>query len=113
MVTLYSEVEDQVWKALADGKRRRILDELSQGPRSTGDLVKLFPTIGRTGVMKHIQVLENASLIEIRREGCVRWNYLNPEQIEKTCSPWIKRHIDGLTTSIAHLKALAEPTNKH
>lgn len=113
MVTSYSAIEDRIWKALADGKRRRILDELSRGPKSTGDLVKLFPTIGRTGVMKHIQVLETARLIEVRREGSVRWNYLNPEQIAKTCSPWIQRHIEGLTTSIAHLKALAEPPNKH
>ncbi len=113
MVTCYSEVDDRVWKALADGKRRKILDTLKQDRKSTGEIVSLFPNLGRTSVLKHIKVLEDVNLITVHREGRVRWNYANPLPIEKTCSPWIEKQIEGLVSSILQLKTLAEnPTGK-
>ena len=62
MVTYSFQTHEQVWKAIADGKRRSILDALATGPKSTGQLVELFPTIGRTAVLKHIGILHDANL---------------------------------------------------
>jgi len=100
--------DDNIWKAIADGKRRTILDALSDGPKSTGELVNLFPQIGRTAVLKHIDILHNSNLILIKRQGRVRWNHLNVAPLQAVCSGWILRHVEGITTSIENLKALSE-----
>ena len=54
--------ETAVWKALADPTRRRILDLLRNGPRTTGSLAGEFET-SRYAVMKHLEVLTRAGLV--------------------------------------------------
>lgn len=100
--------DDLIWKALSDGRRRLIVQALSEGPKQTGELVDLFPDIGRTGVLKHIDILTEGRIIDVRREGRVRWNYLNPEPIKSVCSTWVLQHIDGMQSSAARLKQIAE-----
>lgn len=107
MVT-YNDIDDRIWKAVADGKRRRILDTLSEGPKSTGEIVSLFPDLGRTGVLKHIKVLVDVNLIQVEKEGRVRWNTANLTPIEETCGPWIAKHIRSIEASAFRLKQLAE-----
>ncbi len=108
MVTYKETSNDQIWKAISDGKRRTILDALSVGPKSTGELVDLFPQIGRTAVLKHIDILQSADLILVKREGRVRWNYINIQPLQAACSGWMLRHIEGVVSSIEDLKTLAE-----
>ena len=115
-MTYNADLEDLIWTALGDSKRRRILEALSVGPKLTGDLVELLPTIGRTGVLRHIGILAEADLIRVRPEGRKRWNYLNPDPIKLVCTSWVARHVDGISGSVARLKDLAEsesqPTGK-
>lgn len=99
---------DVVWKALSDGRRRSIVEALATGPKRTGDLVDLFPDIGRTGVLKHIKVLTEGGIIDVHREGRTRWNHLNSEPIEAACSSWVAKHISGLKASADTLKQIAE-----
>lgn len=108
MVTYGTHSSDRIWKAIADGKRRTILDALSDGPKSTGELVDLFPAIGRTAVLKHLDILQSADLIRVRREGRVRWNQINVAPLQAVCSGWLLRHVEGVTTSIQRLRNLAE-----
>jgi DNA-binding transcriptional ArsR family regulator len=68
---------DVTWKALADGTRRQILVLLRGGPLTTTAIVREFPKLSRFGVMKHISVLRDANLIEVRRQGPHRLNSLN------------------------------------
>ncbi|MEE9394518.1 MAG: metalloregulator ArsR/SmtB family transcription factor [Planctomycetota bacterium] len=108
-----SAEEDWVWKALADPTRRAILDRLAKGPCVTGDLCDFFARtrnggIGRTGVMKHLDVLEKAKLVLFRREGRHRWNYLNPVPIQRVCDRWVSRYVRGLAQSANRLKDLVE-----
>ncbi len=56
---------DAVFHALGDGTRRRMLRDLSEGPRSVGQLAEPF-AISLAAASKHIKALENAGLI--RRE---------------------------------------------
>jgi len=107
-MTYTENLEDMIWAALGDSKRRRILEALALGPKLTGDLVELLPTIGRTGVLRHIGILAEADLIRVRPEGRRRWNYLNPDPIKLVCTSWVARHIDGISGSVARLKDLAE-----
>jgi DNA-binding transcriptional ArsR family regulator len=71
------EESASVWRALADSSRRSILDRLRDGPRTTGDLCRSFPT-SRFAVMKHLDVLAGAGLVVVERRGRERWNHLNP-----------------------------------
>jgi DNA-binding transcriptional ArsR family regulator len=69
--------DDLVYKALADSRRREILDLLKDEPRTTGDICSKFKKLDRCTVMQHLSVLEKADLIITKREGRYRWNYIN------------------------------------
>ncbi|MEJ2747085.1 MAG: metalloregulator ArsR/SmtB family transcription factor [Anaerolineae bacterium] len=79
-VTIISHMVDDVsiWAALADSKRRQIVNLLEEKPRTTSDLSEFFD-VSRFAVMKHLNVLEQAKLIKVRREGRKRWNILNDD----------------------------------
>ena len=81
--------EGQVWKALADPHRRRILDLLRQRAHSTGDLVEQFE-FSRFAVMKHLTVLVQAGMVLVERRGRQRFNHLNPVPIQQIHRRWIK-----------------------
>ena len=104
---------DLVWKALADSTRRAILDLLADEPRTTGALCEHFADqknggIGRTGVMKHLDVLQRAELVIVRREGRYRWNYVNAVPIQRVCDRWVSRYTRDLARSANRLKTLVE-----
>lgn len=108
---------DRVWKALADGTRRALLDLLARRPRTTGELCAHFARpsaggLGRTGVMKHLDVLVDADLVLVRREGRRRWNHLNPVPIQRVCDRWVSRHVRDLARSASRLKDLVEGRNR-
>ena len=98
---------------LADPTRRAILDMLAKGPRTTGEACAHFARpkhrgIGRTGVMKHLDVLQAANLVIVRREGRHRWNHLNPVPIQRVCDRWVSRHVRDISRSALRLKELVE-----
>ena len=108
-----SSAVDLVWKALADPTRRAILDMLAKTPQTTGDVCvhvarSKHGGIGRTGVMKHLDVLQAANLVIIRREGRQRWNHLNPVPIQRVCDRWVSRHVREIARSANRLKELVE-----
>jgi DNA-binding transcriptional ArsR family regulator len=83
---------DPVWKALSDPTRRAILDLVRQGPRRTTEIVEAFPHLSRFGVMKHIDVLREAGLINTREEGRQRVNSLNAVPIRQIYERWVSRY---------------------
>ncbi len=97
--------DDRVYKALADGRRRAILDLLRDEPRTTGDLCKRFERkLDRCTVMMHLRVLEAADLIIVKREGRLRWNYINPLPIKEIHDRWISRYAEGALDVLAAMK---------
>jgi DNA-binding transcriptional ArsR family regulator len=96
---------DGVWKALSDSTRRSILDFLRQGPRTTTQIVEAFPHLSRFGIMKHIDVLREAGLIQTREERRQRINSLNVVPIRQIYERWVGR-FEGLWTS--HLLRIKE-----
>jgi DNA-binding transcriptional ArsR family regulator/uncharacterized protein YndB with AHSA1/START domain len=78
---------DPVWRAVADPTRRRLIELLRGGPRTTGDLCRAFPTT-RFAVMKHLGVLERCGVVSVRRSGRERWNTLNPEPLRALEGRW-------------------------
>jgi DNA-binding transcriptional ArsR family regulator len=96
--------DDPVFKALADWRRREILDLLKAGPRTTGELCAHFAQLDRCTVMQHLGVLEAAELVIVQRRGRQRWNYLNPVPIKEIHDRWISRYAAGAVGLLARLK---------
>ena len=68
---------DLTFAALADPTRRAILAQLASGEATVGELAEPF-TISLPAVSRHLKVLEQASLIDRRRDGQTRRCRLNP-----------------------------------
>lgn len=98
---------DPVWKALADPSRRRMLDLLRDGPRTTCDLCGSFEST-RFAVMKHLRVLEQAGLVSVRRTGRERWNYLNPIPIQTIYERWLTPYAALWAGELLDLKRTVE-----
>ena len=74
--------DDELWSAIADPSRRRVLDLLvQQGAASASTLSGLVP-FTRQAVMKHLAVLEHAGLVTRSRQGReVRFS-VHPERLD-------------------------------
>jgi len=96
--------DDLVFKALADSRRREILDLLKVSARTTGELCDHFQDLDRCTVMQHIGVLEKAGLVIARREGRQRWNYLNVMPIKEIHDRWISPYAASAVKLLARMK---------
>jgi len=99
---------DPVWKALADPTRRAILDFLRDKPRTTTEIVDKFPHLTRFGVMKHLDLLRDAELVNTREEGRQRWNSLNVFPIRQIYERWVSPFQELWAGQLLGIKNLAE-----
>jgi DNA-binding transcriptional ArsR family regulator len=89
-------VADDVFKALADPTRRRILDELSE--RDGQSLFELCGRLlskhglglSRQAISQHLAVLESAGLVRTRRQGRYKFHDLDTEPLERIVTRWLK-----------------------
>lgn len=83
---------DEVFKALADVSRRRLLDRLNE--RNGQTLRELCAGLGQTrqSVSKHLAVLEAASLVSTIRQGREKLHFLNAEPINAIADRWMTRY---------------------
>jgi DNA-binding transcriptional ArsR family regulator/uncharacterized protein YndB with AHSA1/START domain len=103
---------ESVWRALASPHRRKLLDLLKEGPRTTGQLSKEMPDLSRFAVMQHLGVLEEAGMIVVERRGRTRRNYLNPIPIRQLYERWMRSHSSTAAEAALHLKRYAESTSE-
>lgn len=99
---------DHVWKALSDPTRRTILDLLRKGSKTTTEIVDAFPDMTRHAVMKHIDVLRNAGLINTREEGRRRINSLNVVPIRQIYERWVGPFAELWSNTLLRVKDDAE-----
>jgi DNA-binding transcriptional ArsR family regulator len=99
---------DPVWKALSDPTRRVILDALRDRQRTTTEIVELFPQLTRFGVMKHLEVLRQAELVNTREVGRQRVNSLNVVPIRQIYERWVGPFQEWWSGELLQIKALAE-----
>ncbi len=95
---------DLIFKALGDSRRREILDLLKDRARTTGELCERFRKLNRCTVMQHLRVLEKADLVIVKREGRLRWNYINPLPIKELHDRWIGSYADSAVDLLARMK---------
>lgn len=97
--------DDAVFKALADGTRRAILDLLFVADgQSVQALCGHFPAMTRFGVMKHLRVLEEADLVVTRRAGRRTLHFLNPVPIGEIADRWISKYAQPFTRALLDLR---------
>lgn len=99
---------DPVWKALSDPTRRAILDFLRDRPRTTTEIVETFPHLSRFGVMKHLEVLRQARLVQTREAGRRRLNSLNVVPIRQIYERWVGPFQELWSGDLLRIKELAE-----
>jgi DNA-binding transcriptional ArsR family regulator len=86
-----------VFKALADPTRRKLLDELAE--REAQTLFELCSrmaskhqlAVTRQAISQHLDVLEDAGLVTSRREGRYRFHDLQTAPLESLTDRWLKR----------------------
>jgi DNA-binding transcriptional ArsR family regulator len=76
------------YAALAEPHRRQILDLLRDGERSVNDLTARLE-MSQPGVSKHLRVLRQAGLVEVRPEGRTRWYCLRAQPLAEV-DAWIE-----------------------
>lgn len=103
---------ETVWRALASPHRRKLLDLLKDGPRTTGQLSRELPDLSRFAVMQHLGVLEESGLVLARKDGRSRFNHLNPIPIRQLYERWMRSHSSIAAETALHLKRYAETTNE-
>lgn len=96
--------DDLVYKALADSRRREILDLLKDEPMTTGDICKQFEPLDRCTVMQHLGVLEKADLVITKKKGRYKWNYLNAVPIREIYDRWINKYASPSVEILTRLK---------
>ena len=95
---------DLVLKALADTRRRKMLDLIKVKPKTTGELCEYFRKLDRCTVMQHLRVLERANLIIVKRRGRYRWNYIHPLPIKEIHDRWINNYTSEAINLLARMK---------
>ncbi|MFI5693758.1 ArsR/SmtB family transcription factor [Kribbella sp. NPDC051586] len=100
---------DVVLQALADQSRRTVLGILRDHPATAGELAGALP-IARPGVSRHLRVLREAGLVDVRQEAQRRIYSLRPEALVEV-DEWLegyralwKNRLDALHTEIARGK---------
>ncbi|MCF6524827.1 helix-turn-helix transcriptional regulator [Streptomyces sp. JJ36] len=87
---------EDVFKALADPTRRRILDELAERDgQSLFEICARLATkhglgLSRQAISQHLAVLEAAELVRSRRQGRYKFHDLNTAPLERIVARWLK-----------------------
>ena len=93
-----------VFRALADGTRRALLDELFA--RDGQPLVSLTARhdMTRIAVAKHLKILEDAGLVVSRRRGREKLHYLNVVPIRLVHDRWVSKYTEPWAAGLVGLK---------
>jgi DNA-binding transcriptional ArsR family regulator len=93
---MVSVVAEDVFKAIADPTRRRILDELVERDGQTlFEICTRLVTkhglgLSRQAIGQHLVVLEAAGLVHSRRQGRYKFHDLNTQPLELIVTRWLR-----------------------
>ena len=96
---------DAVLQALSDGSRRTVLEVLRDHPATVSELADRLP-IARPGVSRHLRVLREAGLVDVRQQAQRRIYSLRPDALVEL-DEWLVRwrgfwaqRLDALDTEV-------------
>ena len=103
---------DDVFKALADASRRKLLDVLHSNNGQTLTELCEHLAMTRQAVTKHLKLLEEANLIVVVWRGREKLHYLNPTPIHEIYQRWIGKYERQRLHALSDLKKNLENTNQ-
>ena len=101
-------MDDDVFRALADPTRRRLLDALFVEDGQTLIALTGRGSMSRFGVMKHLKQLEAAGLIVTRRRGREKLHFLNAVPIRVVHDRWVSKYAEPWAAGLSDLKTRLE-----
>jgi DNA-binding transcriptional ArsR family regulator len=102
---------DQLFKALADPSRRKLLDVLHEHDGRTLNELCEHLDMSRQGVTQHLDVLEAANLVATVRRGREKLHFLNPVPLQEIYERWIAKFEKPRLKALSNLKRRLEKTN--
>lgn len=84
-----SAVADDIFQALSDSTRRKVLERLSQGPATVSELAEPFD-MKLPSFVQHLSVLEESRLVKSRKKGRVRTFEIAPQRL-KVAEDWLSQ----------------------
>jgi DNA-binding transcriptional ArsR family regulator len=102
---------DELWAAVADPTRRRLLDVLLARGEATATTLAAELPVTRQGVAKHLAVLDRAGLVEARRQGREVLYTVRPEQLD-AATRWMAQVAAEWDDRLNAIKRLAEATQE-
>jgi DNA-binding transcriptional ArsR family regulator len=97
-----------VFQAIADPTRRRILDLLrDRAPMPAGAIAERFSGLSRPAVSRHLRVLRRARLCHVRTSGRERLYALEPGALERV-DRWLSLYRGFWDTKLRDLKSYVE-----
>jgi uncharacterized protein YndB with AHSA1/START domain/DNA-binding transcriptional ArsR family regulator len=95
---------DDVFRALADPTRRRLLDTLFKKDGQTLHALEKRLPMTRFGVMKHLKLLEDAGLVVTKRRGREKLHFLNAVPIRLLHDRWVSKYTEPWVATLSDLK---------
>jgi len=103
----------ELLNVIAEPTRQRILDEVRDGERSVGELLERIG-MKQPGVSRHLKVLRNAGLVDVRPDAQRRLYRLRPEplrELDKWLEPYRAHWAERLDALEEHLGRSATPVS--
>jgi DNA-binding transcriptional ArsR family regulator len=94
------------FNAVAEPRRRQILDVLAGGERPVNDLVRVLG-LAQPQVSKHLRVLREVGAVDVRNEGRQRVYQLNGQAL-KPIHDWVKDYEDSWSERFDRLDVVLE-----
>ena len=86
-------MNENVFKAMSDKTRRKIIELLKEGPKTAGEISEHFSSAQPT-ISRHLNVLKNANLVIDQREGTFIIYRLNTTILQEWLG-WLLEHFGG------------------
>lgn len=103
---------EHIFKALADPTRRMLLDALRRKDGQTLSQLEASVDMTRFGVMKHLNLLEDATLIVTRKSGRFKHHYLNALPLQEVMDRWVAPFLQPQAKALTDLKTKLEKDTK-
>ena len=99
------------FNAVAEPRRRQILDVLAGGERPVNDLVRLLG-LAQPQVSKHLRVLREVGAVAVRDEGRQRLYRLNGQAL-KPIHDWVRRYEASWSERFEQLDTVLDELKQH
>ena len=100
-----TDASDDLFRAMADPTRRRILDLLAEhGTCSVAELTAQFPDLVPSGISKHLMALRAIGLVTATRQGRHQLYAIDGDAMSRAMAPWLARYEAYWSAALGRLR---------